>query len=151
MEFFPSQWIEPNEYSFCGGCGKNETLMKCHHRDRPACLFCKGITHPPMHPFKSLCYAVRYLKLKHWGLPIERCIRYILSKKYRVEFKEINDRIKDSIKERSDQIHSSMQLHKERNELARFRRDTLKRPAVYWMKNNNGNTRTQVVAKRVDT
>ena len=147
MVFFPSQWIEPNEYSFCGGCGVNETLMKCHHKDRPACLFCKGSNAHPIDPFYLFQFPMpKYLT---WA-DIKKTLRYILSKNYRLEIKALNDTIKRINKERSDQVHSSLLLHKEREGLARYRRDVLNLPPVYWMK-NNGNTRTQVVAKRVDT
>jgi hypothetical protein len=29
-----------NEFSFCGQCGKNESLMHCHYTERPPCVFC---------------------------------------------------------------------------------------------------------------
>jgi hypothetical protein len=40
-DFDVNQYIKPGEFSFCGTCGKWETLRRCHHKDRPLCVICK--------------------------------------------------------------------------------------------------------------
>lgn len=39
---FPDNWIMPGEFSFCGTCGRQETLRRCPWQLRPACVFCRS-------------------------------------------------------------------------------------------------------------
>lgn len=137
-EFFPEQWIKPGEYSFCGACGKNETLMKCISAERPKCLFCHGVNIGQLipNPYLELYH---YLSLRKFSWrTLKRCLKWTFNFRYRSEIKEKNLQVQKLRKEKRDQEQNAKNLHKERNELARHRKEDLKLPAVFWMKSHVG-------------
>lgn len=137
MEFFPEQWIEPGEYSFCGRCGKNESLMRGSHTERPPCIFCKPVFLFLQHPFKRPFYFKYWLEYP--SIPFRRlcrCFVWVFSKKHREWHYETNRKIQEHLDERKKQYFESMKIRKERIELATKRRDVLNLPPVYWMHDN---------------
>ena len=109
---FVSQWIKPEEYSFCGQCGRYETLMRGSYKIRPKCVFCNTLNVTP-------------IKVS-W-------IKWLFNKKYRIETIKTNKDIDIVTRKRQQRIDNAHKLHKERNELAKHRKETLKLEPAFWM------------------
>ncbi len=119
-EWFPDDWIEPNEFSFCSRCGHKDTLRKEYWKSRPPCPLCKN--HLPV-----IGAAPGFI-----GTVIH-ATKLVISGKYRGKFIEsrMNDRKKTTQKALADTLHI------ERSALATHRKEVLDFPPLFWMKENH--------------